>query len=166
MTNEEILKLAKERKDYEVSAKVINVVQSETFQDRVTFVMDTEVPQINDEGKVEMKNTFSKNLYEIGKQLSSVPYIALANAYALGKMISPVLVNMVMKDADIKIKRTFRAKGSPRIDVGDATYPSDIYSTDFAGVSTHINPLFVPHIEKEAQNPRKRVAVTVDINNI
>ena len=166
MTNEEILKAVEEHKDHEIVCKVLNVVQSETFADRITFVLDTDIAQLNDEGVAEVKNTFSKNIYEVCKQLAAVPHIKLASAYAMGKMVSPVLLSMVMTGADITIKREFKKKDSPRPDVPNATYPKDTFTTTFAKCVTHIDPLFAPFINDEIRNPRKRATVTVDINNI
>lgn len=141
----DILKLAEERKDYTISTKIENVVRSDNFADRVTLVLSDELAQVSDSdpAKLDIKDKFSKNCYELIKQLAPFsPYAIVAQASAMGKMVSPLFFSYLLNGAEITIKRVFCKKDTPRRDGVNGVYPKDTYSTIITGIKTHINPLF------------------------
>lgn len=141
----DILKLAEERKDYTISTKIENVVRSDNFADRVTLVLSDEIAQVSDldPAKLDIKDKFSKNCYELIKQLAPFsPHAVVAQASAMGKMVNPLFFSYLLNGAEITIKRVFCKKGTPRRDGVNGEYPKDQYTTIIAGLVPHINPLF------------------------
>lgn len=148
-----MLKAIEKRENYSFSTRVDNIVKSDTFADRITIVLVDEIAQINkdDATKIDIKNSFSKNIYEAIRQIAQFSdYAKLAQAAAMGKMISPQFFAYLLKDADIEIERVFCKKGSPRRDGVKGTYPADTYTTIIKKIVTHISPLFTtPMLDTE-----------------
>lgn len=148
-----------------VTARVVKVMTPPQGDERITFVLDKEIETIDFEtGEAKLSNMFGLNIYNLVNQIkSSIDYINLADTMAMGAMINPQLLALVMVGADITFTREFHASGEVRKD-GESIYSRDCYVTTIKKVTTHIKPLFEKQIEKLFDTGKIVVATQVVAN--
>lgn len=159
---------AKKGENFEFSAKVVKIVESDYYVGGIKFILNTEIAGHDREtGEVVLKDSFTKNVFEAVKQLRQFDkYIKLADTLAKGRQVNTDVISLVMTDAEIKCRKVFHKKDTPRVDVPNATYPRDTYVTEFISVTTHIDPAFVGFIVDACKNPTKRNNAIIDPTNI
>lgn len=140
-----------EKKEF---VKNLNVTITKVFfqkdvTNRLTFVTNKEFETINMKTReVEMTTNFSLNVFEIVNQIgASVPEIQLADMLALGKQVNPQIIALALTNADMEIKREFKAQGEQRLSTDDV-YTNDCWKTTIVKVTTHIAPMFAAMIQK------------------
>lgn len=143
---------APEYQDYKIEdAKIVNVLRiSDNGEDRISFVLDKTFKSFDFKTKEEIEtNTFSLAPAEANRQLMAfVPHLQLANAYLMGSNVPLTLLSLVMRNAKVDVKRTFKKKGEQRENSSD-TYTMNLFKSTFEKVELNIEPLFTAPIERE-----------------
>lgn len=128
-----------------INGIIIKTMLPEGNEERISFVLDKEFDTIDfTTGEVKKTNIFGMNIYAVVNQVSQfVPYIKLADALALGKMINPQIISLSMNGANVNIKRVLHNQGEQRINTSDV-YSRTCKTTEFISVKPNINPIFEP----------------------
>lgn len=162
-----LFEIAQNKGDFEFAARIERVVESDYQPNSVTIVLDKEIPGYNREGQLVMKSTFSKNVYELIKQVAGFhTYLQLADALSKGKAVNTDVFALVFKNAEIKCKKHFHAKDTPRDSIEGGTYPRDTFVCDILSMTCHINPMFEPFIVEAIKKPQQRKTLVIDPTNI
>lgn len=157
--------------DYTIEATIKKITRIvDNGDERLAFELDKEFISFDFKTKEEITtNSFSLAAAEVSRQL--VPLVdefALADAYLMGSNVPSTLVSLVLRGANVKVKRVFKKKGEQRENSSDV-YTMDLYKSVFESVETNINPMFVAPIQREiekisneeaAEKLRKRAEVT------
>lgn len=127
----------------EIEGTIIKTMVPEGTDDRISFVLDKEFETIDfTTGEVKRTNIFGMNIYAVVNQVAQfVPYIQLADALAMGKMVNPQIVSLSMTGAHVKIRREQHNQGERRKNSSDV-YARDCKTTDFVKVKPNIKPIF------------------------
>lgn len=127
----------------EIEGTIIKTMLPEGTDDRMSFVLDKEFETIDfTTGEVKRTNIFGMNIYAVVNQVAQfVPYIQLADALAMGKMVNPQIVSLSMIGAHVKIRREQHNQGERRKNNSDV-YARDCKTTDFVKVKPNIKPMF------------------------
>lgn len=127
----------------EIEGTIIKTMVPEGTDDRMSFVLDKEFETIDfTTGEVKRTNIFGMNIYAVVNQVAQfVPYIQLADALAMGKMVNPQIVSLSMTGAHVKIRREQHNQGERRKNSSDV-YARDCKTTDFVKVKPNIKPIF------------------------
>lgn len=127
----------------EIEGTIIKTMIPEGTDDRMSFVLDKEFETIDfTTGEVKRTNIFGMNIYAVVNQVAQfVPYIQLADALAMGKMVNPQIVSLSMTGAHVKIRREQHNQGERRKNSSDV-YARDCKTTDFVKVKPNIKPIF------------------------
>lgn len=127
----------------EIEGTIIKTMIPEGTYDRMSFVLDKEFETIDfTTGEVKRTNIFGMNIYAVVNQVAQfVPYIQLADALAMGKMVNPQIVSLSMTGAHVKIRREQHNQGERRKNSSDV-YARDCKTTDFVKVKPNIKPIF------------------------
>lgn len=109
------------------------VSDSTKYVGRINIEIDESLIYLDEHGNEAETSQFSFDAYNLRQQLTKVckeyrKYLLLAN----GNLESGQ-VGMLLFGAELKIKRTFAAAGTPRR-VGEGTYERDTYITDIESV--------------------------------
>lgn len=127
----------------EIEGTIIKTMLPEGTDDRMSFVLDKEFETIDfTTGEVKRTNIFGMNIYAVVNQVAQfIPYIQLADALAMGKMVNPQIVSLSMTGAHVKIRREQHNQGERRKNSSDV-YARDCKTTDFVKVKPNIKPIF------------------------
>lgn len=127
----------------EIEGTIIKTMVPEGTDDRMSFMLDKEFETIDfTTGEVKRTNIFGMNIYAVVNQVAQfVPYIQLADALAMGKMVNPQIVSLSMTGAHVKIRRKQHNQGERRKNSSDV-YARDCKTTDFVKVKPNIKPIF------------------------
>lgn len=127
----------------EIEGTIIKTMLPEGTDDRMSFVLDKEFETIDfATGEVKRTNIFGMNIYAVVNQVAQfVPYIQLADALAMGKMVNPQIVSLSMTGAHVKIRREQHNQGERRKNTSDV-YARDCKTTDFVKVKPNVKPIF------------------------
>lgn len=127
----------------EIEGTIVKTMVPEGTDDRISFVLDKEFETIDfTTGEVKRTNIFGVNIYAVINQVAQfVPYIQLADALAMGKMVNPQIISLSMTGAHVKIRREQHNQGERRKHSSDV-YARDCKTTDFVKVKPNIKPIF------------------------
>lgn len=127
----------------EIEGTIIKTMLPEGSDDRMSFVLDKEFDTIDfTTGEVKRTNIFGMNIYAVVNQVAQfVPYIQLADALALGKMVNPQIISLSMNGANVKLKRVLHNQGEQRRNTSDV-YARTCKTTEFVKVKPNIKPIF------------------------
>lgn len=144
--------------------RVTKVMLPTGDDDRVTLVTTGKFDTIDfNSGETKETNMFGINIYNLVNQIGAkVPYIQLADAMAMGKMINPKIISLALMNAEISIKREIHAQGELRED-GQSVYTRDCIVTKITDVKTHINPVFKLMLDKLVMEEPTVVKITNDV---
>ena len=162
-------KVAAEAKNENVvtlDVKVVKVMTPQANEDRITFVTDKEFESIDYiTGDTIQTNMFGINIYNAVNQLrDKCPEIQLADTLAMGAMVNPQLIALIMTNAEITIKREFKSADAIREFTDNETYGRDCWKTTIVGCKTNIHPMFMSMIADLIKN-KPAVVKTVGIVN-
>lgn len=126
-----------------VSGKIMKVMLPEGNDERITFVLDKEFETYDFKtGELKTTNMFGMNIYAAVAQLGQfIPYIQLADALAMGKMVNPQIISLSTINADVDIKREEHEEGEQR-KYGENVYARNCKTSEFVKVKPNINPIF------------------------
>lgn len=126
-----------------ITATVIKVMIPEGEDERISFVLDKEFDTIDFKtGEVKRTNIFGLNIYAVVNQAAKfVPYIQLADALAMGKMINPQIISLSMIGANVTIKRESHNEGEQRKNT-NGVYARDCITSEFMDIKPNIKPVF------------------------
>lgn len=133
----------------EINGIIIKTMLPEGSDERISFMLDKEFDTIDfTTGETKRTNIFGMNIYAVVNQVAQfVPYIQLADALALGKMVNPQIISLSMNGANVSIKRVLHNQGEQRINTSDV-YSRTCKTTEFVKVKPNINPIFEPVLNK------------------
>lgn len=126
-----------------VSGKIMKVMLPEGNDERITFVLNKEFETYDFKtGELKTTNMFGMNIYAAVAQLGQfIPYIQLADALAMGKMVNPQIISLSTINADVDIKREEHEEGEQR-KYGENVYARNCITSEFVNVKANINPIF------------------------
>ena len=149
-----------------LDVKVVKVMTPQANEDRITFVTDKTFESIDfTTGDSIETNMFGINIYNAVNQLrDKCPEIQLADTLAMGAMVNPQLIALIMTNAEIKIKREFKSADEIREFTENETYGRDCWKTTIVSCKTNIHPMFMSMIADLIKN-KPAVVKTVGIVN-
>lgn len=132
-----------EQKAEIISGKITKVIMPEGNDERITFVLNKEFETYDFKtGELKTTNMFGMNIYAAVAQLGQfIPYIQLADALAMGKMVNPQIISLSTLNADVDIKREEHEEGEQR-KYGENVYARNCITSEFVNVKANINPIF------------------------
>lgn len=132
-----------EQKAEIISGKIMKVIMPEGNDERITFILNKEFETYDFKtGELKTTNMFGMNIYAAVAQLGQfIPYIQLANALAMGKMVNPQIISLSTLNADVDIKREEHEEGEQR-KYGENVYARNCITSEFVNVKANINPIF------------------------
>lgn len=126
----------------EVTCKILRV--ENIFDDRqLNITLDTEIDKFDIKAKEIIKsNVLVKRLKSVTEDVTNcVPAIRRVVRRAMGKQINPVLLSIVLENADVKLIGTYHHENTKREFDGSTendTYTSDCWVYRIAEVTTHL----------------------------
>ena len=147
-----------------LDVKVVKVMTPQNNNDRITFVTDKEFETIDYTTEQTItSNMFGLNIYNVVNQLrDKCPEIQLADTLAMGAMVNPQLIALVLTNAEMKIKREFKSSDEIREFTENETYGKDCWKTTILDCKTNIHPMFMSMIADLIKN-KPAVVKTVGI---
>lgn len=132
-----------EQKAEIISGKIMKVIMPEGNDERITFILNKEFETYDFKtGELKTTNMFGMNIYAAVAQLGQfIPYIQLADALAMGKMVNPQIISLSTLNADVDIKREEHEEGEQR-KYGENVYARNCITSEFVNVKANINPIF------------------------
>lgn len=132
-----------EQKAEIISGKITKVIMPEGNDERITFILNKEFETYDFKtGELKTTNMFGMNIYAAVAQLGQfIPYIQLADALAMGKMVNPQIISLSTLNADVDIKREEHEEGEQR-KYGENVYARNCITSEFVNVKANINPIF------------------------
>lgn len=126
-----------------ITGIITKVMIPEGNDERISFALDKEFDTIDFKtGEVKKTNIFGMNIYAVVNQVGQfIPYIQLADALAMGKMINPKIISLSMLNSQVTIKRENHEAGEQRKMSADV-YARNCKTTDFVMVKPNINSIF------------------------
>ena len=110
-----------------ITANITAVTMPKNIGGRVTISLDCEpfTSMDFDTGQKVEKTSFGINQRNLINQIApKVKILKILNARAMGRIINPEIISLVLTDATIEVKRTFHAKGTQR------RFTDELYSND------------------------------------
>lgn len=147
-----------------LDVKVVKVMTPQANSDRITFVTDKEFETIDfTTGQTITSNMFGINIYNAVNQLrNKCPEIQLADTLAMGAMVNPQLIALILTNAEMKIKREFKSSDEIREYTENETYGKNCWKTTILDCKTNIHPMFMSMIADLIKN-KPAVVKTVGI---
>lgn len=132
-----------EQKAEIISGKITKVIMPEGNDERITFILNKDFETYDfKSGELKTTNMFGMNIYAAVAQLGQfIPYIQLADALAMGKMVNPQIISLSTLNADVDIKREEHEEGEQR-KYGENVYARNCITSEFVNVKANINPIF------------------------
>lgn len=160
-------KVAAEAKNENVvvlEVKIIKVMTPQNNTDRITFVTDKEFETIDfTTGQTITSTMFGINIYNAVNQLrNKCPEIQLADTLAMGAMVNPQLIALILTNAEMKIQREFKSSDEIREYTENETYGKDCWKTTILDCKTNIHPMFMTMIADLIKN-KPAVVKTVGV---
>ena len=137
-----------------VSCKILKVDVHPDRPKQLIFTTNTKFKHINFEtGEEELTDKFSLMLYPamvmFGKALPLIG--ALVDRLNAGELLSPKMFKQVLRNAEIKMVREFKAEGEAREATDDA-YTADLWKTsDIKSCVSHIDALTMQLVMMDIQ---------------
>ena len=133
-----------------ITANITAVTMPKNIGGRVTISLDCEpfTSMDFDTGQEVEKTSFGINQRNLINQIApKVKVLKILNARAMGRVINPEIISLVLTDATIEVKRTFHAKGTQRR-FTDELYSNDCIVSDIVDIKTHIDKDFMEEIQE------------------
>ena len=133
-----------------ITANITAVTMPKNIGGRVTISLDCEpfTSMDFDTGQEVEKTSFGINQRNLINQIApKVKILKILNARAMGRVINPEIISLVLTDATIEVKRTFHAKGTQRR-FTDELYSNDCIVSDIVDIKTHIDKDFMEEIQE------------------
>ena len=133
-----------------ITANITAVTMPKNIGGRVTISLDCEPFTSMDieTGQEVEKTSFGINQRNLINQIApKVKILKILNARAMGRVINPEIISLVLTDATIEVKRTFHAKGTQRR-FTDELYSNDCIVSDIVDIKTHIDKDFMEEIQE------------------
>lgn len=147
-----------------LEVKIIKVMTPQNNTDRITFVTDKEFETIDfTTGQTITSTMFGINIYNAVNQLrNKCPEIQLADTLAMGAMVNPQLIALILTNAEMKIQREFKSSDEIREYTENETYGKDCWKTTILDCKTNIHPMFMTMIADLIKN-KPAVVKTVGV---
>ena len=133
-----------------ITANITAVTMPKNIGGRVTISLDCEPFTSMDfeTGQEVEKTYFGINQRNLINQIApKVKILKILNARAMGRVINPEIISLILTDATIEVKRTFHAKGTQR-QFTDELYSNDCIVSDIVDIKTHIDKDFMEEIQE------------------
>lgn len=133
-----------------ITANIVAVTLPKDIDGRVTISLDCEPFTTIDfeTGQEVEKTSFGINQRNLINQIApKVKILKLLKARAMGRAINPEIISLALIDSTIEVKRTFRAKGTPR-QFTNELYAKDCIVSEIVNIKPNIDKDFMEEIQE------------------